>query len=673
VKRGHWRRRVWLLSAAVALSAAPPVFGWVYPEHRDIAVLAVQGLDTERKTEFDELWQDARHGDEGRLCAQGADLQQGLAPSCLDWAALSAIAGDHSCSSAEMLQTVRKADWILVVADIAARLKEDLARIPVTASAEHTEQAGTILSDTRRRLADEASRAERLNVLRTADTRLAHADPEYATRAQNNFAHFMLPRPDTKLDLFAYSALAVRSGSRLNAMGVYAWYHLSALQKASRLADDSLSADERRALARTMLSDEAFALHFLEDIYAAGHIAGTWGDVSQRKGTHDYYSENGLEVFTWAGRDRTFVLMGDAHMRPEDAALASSTVRISLEQVLDAARGRSRGYSFPRVPTAAAQPEDLDICNSRSFPDRDQRFGGGLERYRPPLEEALLPTPVPGLGPGLGAQPRARSEVGPFVGLAAAIEGRAVNGGFEASENGNGFIAGLDLGIRAGVGLEGAFGDSGDGRVFAQLGFHSDGGSTNSFSETSSSGLAGNLSSAIPPRSGLSFRFRMPYYLIPGDLLLLSPMYFSDPAKYTRLAVTASNGGVLGLQSGYATRIGRFQFVLGREIGITWYGTERTQQLLAPPAQPGGPARVVNFKSIDFDMPIVEYRPYRAFSANQSSSLRLQVFVAADVPYDHSVASPQGAAPAHLDTVWSLGLRLAFDWRYYWSGTSDGG
>jgi hypothetical protein len=74
----------------------------------------------------------------------------------------------------------------------------------------------------------------------------------------------MLPRPDTKLDLFAYSALAVRSGSRLNAMGVYAWYHLSALQKASRLADDSLSADERRALARTLLSDEAFALHFLE-------------------------------------------------------------------------------------------------------------------------------------------------------------------------------------------------------------------------------------------------------------------------------------------------------------------------------------------------------------------------------------------------------------------------
>ena len=35
------------------------------------------------------------------------------------------------------------------------------------------------------------------------------------------------------------------------------------------------------------------------DTFAAGHVAGTWGDVSQRKGTHDYYNEAGIEVFTW--------------------------------------------------------------------------------------------------------------------------------------------------------------------------------------------------------------------------------------------------------------------------------------------------------------------------------------------------------------------------------------
>ena len=80
---------------------------------------------------FDRLWQLARTGDEQRLCAAGADGEQGTAPSCIDWAALSAIAGDHSCSSREMFETARSAPWILQVADVAAQLKEDLARIPV--------------------------------------------------------------------------------------------------------------------------------------------------------------------------------------------------------------------------------------------------------------------------------------------------------------------------------------------------------------------------------------------------------------------------------------------------------------------------------------------------------------------------------------------------------------
>jgi hypothetical protein len=40
--------------------------------------------------------------------------------------------------------------------------------------------------------------------------------------------------------------------------------------------------------------------------------------------------------------------------------------------------------------------------------------------------------------------------------------------------------------------------------------------------------------------------------------------------------------------------------------------------------------------------------------------------VAADIPYDASVERPLNAAPASLQTVYSLGLRMIFDWRYYW-------
>ena len=180
------------------------------------------------------------------------------------------------------------------------------------------------LGDFQRQVEDETQRARRINALRTSDTRLQRADPQYATRAGSNNAHFLLPRPSTDTTPREYAELSLTPGADISAVGVYTWFHLSALQKASRLASEQLAPAERQALARAMLADEGFALHFLEDTFAAGHVAGTWGDVSQRKGTHDYYNEAGLEVFTWGGGSASAVLMGDAHMRPEDAERAAT-------------------------------------------------------------------------------------------------------------------------------------------------------------------------------------------------------------------------------------------------------------------------------------------------------------------------------------------------------------
>jgi hypothetical protein len=67
-------------------------------------------------------------------------------------------------------------------------------------------------------------------------------------------------------------------------------------------------------LAAQALATESFALHFIEDAFSAGHVAGSWGGVAERKGTHDYYCEAGLDGSTWAGTLQT--LKGDAHMRP---------------------------------------------------------------------------------------------------------------------------------------------------------------------------------------------------------------------------------------------------------------------------------------------------------------------------------------------------------------------
>ncbi len=649
----------------VVLVLAGPCFAWVYPEHRDIAVLGVQVLDPQRAAAFDKLWKEARIGHENRLCELPAVADQGTAPLCLDWAAWPAIAGDHSCSSKDMLDVVLRSEWILGVADVAAQLKADLSRVPVVpAPGQQADNDGLVrYPDFARRVQGEQIRSERLNALRTSDIRLQRADPAYATRAGANNAHFLLARPTTKTTEVEYAGITIGPGAELNAVGVYSYFHLSALQKALRLANEPLDPAQRRDLVRAMLADEAFALHFLQDTFAAGHVSGTWGSTSQRKGTHDFYNANGLEVLTWDHQGGSIVIMGDAHMRPDDAEYAARAVRRSLEQLLDTVDGKP--VPGNRHSSAlAGEPDALDVCNSLNFPRRPpgQQF---TPEFLPKLAEVLQPTPMPALGPGLGSVPRFRSELGTFVGLAGSLEGRGISGGFAPGQSNNGTIFGLDLGFRVGVGLEGVIGESGDGLVFGQIGLHADNSSSNSIIDgAGSGGVGGSLTAAIPSRSGLSTRVRMPFYLVPGDLLLMSPLYFFDPEAYSKMAVTASNGGLIPWQLGMSTRIGRFQFVLGRELGVTFYGIGSTDSLVALSSK-SPQLSIVDYKSTYYDLPILEYRPFRSFSSNQSSSVMFQLFAGIDVPYGYSTVAPEGAPSVKLGPVYSIGLRMVFDWRYY--------
>ena len=654
--------RAFALLGCIALTG--PAQAWVYPEHRDIAVLGVETLDAPRKALFDQLWREARVGQEPRLCEQAADGRQGVAPACIDWAAFAAIAGDHSCSSKNMLENVLKSDWILQVADVSAQLKLDLGRIAVTARPQVNVRDANLVQDIQRAMEDEALRADRQNALRTADTRLQRADVEYATRAGSNNAHFLMPRPRTDTTPRAYAELTLSPGAEINAVGVYAWFHLSALQKATRLATETLAPAERQALARAMLADEGFALHFLQDTYAAGHVAGTWGDVSQRKGTHDYYNEAGIEVFTWKGSSDSMVLMGDAHMRPEDAERAATAVRASLEQLIDHAAGRERAARVPHTPAAPTEPDAFDVCKNNNFPQRPAPLRATPEAWAQ-VPEVLGPTPVPGLGPGLGSMPRFRAEVGPFIGFAGSGDMRGISGGHDPSVTDKGWIGGADLSLRAGLGLDGVIGESGDGLIFASLGVRGDTRSSNTQPYDSPALEAAGGVSAVRSRFGISTRLRMPFYLIPGDLLLLSPMYLFAPDTYTNMAVTASNGGLIPWQSGWATRFGRFQFVLGRELGATFYGYGFENTTVMPGATPGADPRVVEFKSINFDLPILEYRPYRAFDTQQSSAVLIQLFAGIEVPQSSTVTWPPGAPGVSLETIYSIGLRMIFDWRRY--------
>ncbi len=641
--------RLLIVSVAISLSLSSTAQAWVYPEHREIAMQAVQNLDAEHRADFDRLWNNSRTGFEKRLCENAADSAQGLKTDCLDWAAFSAIAGDHSCSSKEMLEFILTEDWLLEVANISAQLKSILAVIPV----EEFDGEDGLFSDSddtvRDRIKKGANRAKRANAVRAADIQQLRVDPHYATRADANTAHFLIARPKSNTTNQEYARLAISPGSELNALGIYVWYHINALQKASRLANEpQLTKKQRQTLTLSMLADEGFALHFLEDIFAAGHVAGTWGEVSQRMGTHNFYNQHGLEVYTWNREEYPIVLMGDAHMRKQDAELAAKTISTSLRQVLDFAMGRDTGYVQPYSPFAATEPDDFNVCTSNQFPQQPlQGTSGG--KYKAPIVEAIINTPIPGLGDELGALPRFRSEVGPFIGLSASLDGRINAGSYLDFQDNNGYIGGLSLNALAGFGMDGVMDVSGDGLIFASIGFRSD------------SAASSGFGTAIPARSAISTRIRMPFYLFPADLLWLSPLYFFNAEAYANMAVTAVNGGLIPWQQGVATSFGRFQFILGREIGATFYGSNN---LLLPPASAAGSLQIVDYKSTLLDFPIVEYRPFRSFSSNQSSSVVFQLFTSVDIPRHSEPIVIQGVSQS-MESVWSFGIRLVFDWRHY--------
>jgi len=220
-------------------------FAWIYPEHRDITLLGVQKLDSKMRLKLDSLWLDARIGFESRLTFPIIDTLQTLNPPQLDFAAWPAIAGDHSCSSDDMLHNILYTDWILEVAAVAAQLKIDLA--------------------------NSKNRHKRVNALRDSDIKLQRADPRYATRAGSNNVHFLLALPTADTEVKEYLIACLKEGAELNALGAYAWFHISALQKAAKYFNEPVSGKTRSDLIRSAFADEAFALHFLEDAFASGY------------------------------------------------------------------------------------------------------------------------------------------------------------------------------------------------------------------------------------------------------------------------------------------------------------------------------------------------------------------------------------------------------------------
>lgn len=510
------------------------------------------------------------------------------------------------------------------------------------------------------------TRNERINALRDSDLRLQSADPEYATRAGSNNVHFLLALPDVNMSALNYALAFLIEGAELNAIAAYAWYHYSALSKASLLVNQNLTLEERSTIILSALADEAFGIHFLEDAFAAGHTAGTWGDASLRKGTHDYYNEFGLKTNLWNGNN--VVLTGDAWMRNEDADRASNAVRLSLEQLIDAALGKYPNIIYTgdeKTPGA----NNFSVCENNYVPGQINN-----SEFETLLEQVFILTPVPALKKDLiGDLPRFRAEVGTFIGLSPALRGSMIFGAFGLGQETVGVVGGLEFEARFGVGLDGVINESGDGLVFLGVGWRQDGSSSTGVIDDAELSNYGNLLTAIPGRSAFDIRFRLPFYVIPGDLLIAGPILFLlDKEALTHMGVTAVNGGLFGAEAGIETSFGRFQLVLGREIAVYFFGrTKEKDALFNISTNQNGYEElyILSYESTQFEFPILEYRPFRSFSTDQSSSLLVQLYGGFDVPsnvQNRSDIDENGYIPS-LKTYWYLGMRLTFDWRHYFS------
>ncbi len=629
----------WLaLGLALAPSAAR---GWIYPEHRTIAVAGVQKLPPADRAALDALWVEARKALPARLCPALSEGDQGLHPACIDFAAIPALSGDHSCSPREVAERTLPGDWILAVARVGAETQANL--------------------DAAR------DRDQTLNAIATSNLALQAADPEYVSRAGANNAHFLLPRVDD--DASGYLRSAVREGAPLNAVGMYLQYHMAALELAHRYASSPPPPEERPAAALRVLVAEGYALHWLEDTFASGHVVGTWGSNAWRKGTHDYYNEFGHDGATWGGEGA--ILFGDSFMRPADVRRASDAVVHSLAQLVAALRpGDELGVLATGFGRPASEIFGFDSCREEVQPS--VAGADGLARHFNPLAMTL---PVPGRGEGDVHLPRFREELGPFVGAFASITGNLGWGGFGTQTAQ--FFGSLSAGVRLGFGAESLTGSVGTGLAFVDAGITMQSAQTDACDAGPACTVLGTSSffPRVPARTGLRLGIRLPFWLVPGDMLLLGPVLAAaSPEALSSVGVAAASGGLIPYERSFGIGMGTLQVVIGRELDAVLYGYLSDVVILVPtgpPPTPDADLGAAKLKSIALSFPVLEWTPFRTFATQLVFATVVQLGFGVEIPFTTPVVYPPGYGNAALTPSWNVYIRGQFDGRYFFGSRDD--
>jgi hypothetical protein len=279
--RPHGASRFVRLAAGAAviastLAGARSAGAWYFPEHVVIAHDAVMELPRELRDVLDDAVLRARA--EGLPLCPRIDvpleefaqktpiatrmLRANRGVDCVPYTALPALAGDHASSPGELRRVVTTPKGLEIVSAVAfewGKFEEAMGRLP-------------------------NAPLERMSFVHALDVDLYFIDPGYELRAQATHAHFV----DAGQTLDEAVRAASATGKVDTALAQLLAHHLRSLQ----LATQGHVADA--------LLEHGFAMHFLQDAFAAGHLMmteETWrrGNGSTRR-RHDFFNAKGLAV-----------------------------------------------------------------------------------------------------------------------------------------------------------------------------------------------------------------------------------------------------------------------------------------------------------------------------------------------------------------------------------------
>jgi len=261
---------------ASAMARGPDARAWYFPEHVVLAHDGVTGLPREIRDVLQDVVNRAR-GEALPLCARMdlplEDFAQKtpiatpmirwkMGVDCVPYTAIPALAGDHASSADELRRVVTTSKGLEIVSAVAyewSKFEEALARLPNAS-------------------------LERMSFVHSLDVDLYFIDPGYEVRAQTTQAHFA----DAGRGIEEAARIAAATGKADNALAQFLAHHLRSLQLGSRgdVADAVL--------------EHGFAMHFLQDAFAAGHLVMT--DDTWRRGNgptrrrHDFFNAKGLGI-----------------------------------------------------------------------------------------------------------------------------------------------------------------------------------------------------------------------------------------------------------------------------------------------------------------------------------------------------------------------------------------